>query len=89
MGTALRKLSAQGKFGGKGAGKLTSEKCKSLQNYYRGMMLNNQGNVDQMRTAIWLAFFTSCQLIRVPCITDANIHGAGTESRGIWFDTRE
>lgn len=35
MGTALRKLSAQGKLGGRGAGKLTAAKCKSLQNYYR------------------------------------------------------
>lgn len=31
MGTALRKLSAQSKLGGRGAGKLTAAKCKSLQ----------------------------------------------------------
>lgn len=30
MGTALRKLSAQGKLGGKGVGKLTANKCKTL-----------------------------------------------------------
>lgn len=36
MGTALRKLSAQRKLGGKGAGKLTAATCKTLQNYYRG-----------------------------------------------------
>ncbi|XP_058643478.1 uncharacterized protein LOC131547150 [Onychostoma macrolepis] len=59
MGTALRKLSAQGKLGGKGAGKLTAAKCKSLQNYYRGAILNNQGNVEQMRTAIWASLLHS------------------------------
>ncbi len=59
MGTALRKLSAQGKLGGKGAGKLTAAKCKSLLNYYRGAILNNQGNVEQMRTAIWASLLHS------------------------------
>ena len=53
MGTALRKLSAQGKLGGKGLGKLTAKKCKSLQNYYRGAIINNQGSVDGMKAAIW------------------------------------
>ncbi len=59
MGTAPRKLSAQGKLGGKGAGKLTAAKCKSLLSYYRGAILNNQGNVEQMRTAIWASLLHS------------------------------
>ncbi|KAF3856788.1 hypothetical protein F7725_017511, partial [Dissostichus mawsoni] len=53
MGTAFRKLSSQGKLGGKGVGKLTAKKCKTLQNYYRGAILNNQGSIDQMKAEIW------------------------------------
>ncbi|KAK1876707.1 Protein translocase subunit SecD [Dissostichus eleginoides] len=53
MGTALRKLSSQGKLGGKGVGKLTANKCKTLQNYYMGAVLNNQGSIDQMKAEIW------------------------------------
>ncbi|CAM4622574.1 unnamed protein product [Leuciscus chuanchicus] len=34
MGTALRKLSAERKLGGKGLGKFMAKKCKTLQNYY-------------------------------------------------------
>ncbi|KAF3837907.1 hypothetical protein F7725_009675 [Dissostichus mawsoni] len=41
MDTALRKISSQKKLGGKGVGKLTAKKCKTLQNYYRGAILNN------------------------------------------------
>ncbi|KAJ8389226.1 hypothetical protein AAFF_G00122460 [Aldrovandia affinis] len=59
MGTALRKLSSQGKLGGKGVGKLTSKKCKSLQNYYRGAILNNQKSIDGMKAAIWAGLLHS------------------------------
>ena len=53
MGTALRNLSAKAKLGGKGQGKLTAKKCKALQNFYRGAILNNQGSVDVMKAQIW------------------------------------
>lgn len=53
MGTALRKLSKLGKLGGKGLGKLTAPKCKALQNFYRGAIINNQGSVDKMKAEIW------------------------------------
>lgn len=59
MGTALRKLSVEGKLGGKGVGKLTAVKCKSLQNYYRGAILENQGSLEQMKTAIWAGLLHS------------------------------
>ncbi|KAL1276324.1 hypothetical protein QQF64_035947 [Cirrhinus molitorella] len=53
MGTALRQLSKLGKLGGKGLGKLTPPKCKALQNFYRGAIINNQGSVDKMKAEIW------------------------------------
>ncbi|KAJ8377933.1 hypothetical protein AAFF_G00249960 [Aldrovandia affinis] len=59
MGTALRELNSQGKLGGKGAGKLTAKKCKSLQNYYRGAILNNQKSIDGMKAAIWAGLLHS------------------------------
>jgi len=59
MGTALRKLSSQGKLGGKGVGKLTAKKCKTLLNYYRGAILSNQGSVDGMKAAIWAGLLHS------------------------------
>ena len=53
LGTALRKCSTVGRLGGKGVGKLTAKKCKTLQNYYRGAILDNQGSPNQMKAAIW------------------------------------
>lgn len=53
MGTALRKCSAKRKLRDKGLGKLTAKKCKTLQNYYRGAILNNQGSLDTMKAEIW------------------------------------
>ena len=53
LGTALRKCSTELRLGGKGVGKLTAKKCKTLQNYYRGAILDNQGSLDQMKNAIW------------------------------------
>ncbi|KAL2085777.1 hypothetical protein ACEWY4_019097 [Coilia grayii] len=59
MGTALRKLSAERKLGGKGQGKLTAKKCKALQNFYRGAVLNNQGSLDIMKAEIWAGLLHS------------------------------
>jgi len=53
MGTALHKLSAEHKLGGKGLGKLTANKCKTSQNHYRGAILNNQGSLEKMKNEIW------------------------------------
>ena len=52
MGTALRKLSSEKHFGARGVGKLTAQKCKSLQNYHRGEILKNQGDIEGMKNAI-------------------------------------
>lgn len=57
MGTALRKASKDGGLGGRGAGKLTADKCTRLQNYYRGAVLNNLDSEERMREAIWATFF--------------------------------
>lgn len=59
MGTALRKLSAEKRLGGKGVGKLTANKCKTLQNYYRGAILNNQGSLEKMKAEIWAGLLHS------------------------------
>ena len=55
MGTALRKFSKSSKMGGggRGSGTLTMNKCQTLQNYYRGAIINNIGNKDNMRKAVW------------------------------------
>ena len=53
MGTSLIKLSQKGKLGGRGFGKLTQAKALKFQMYYRGAIINNVGNPDGMRTAIW------------------------------------
>ena len=37
--------------GGRGAGKVTNDKCTHLQNYYRGAILNNFGNQEAMNHA--------------------------------------
>ena len=59
MGTALRKLSKEKRLGGNGRGKLTKPKCKSLQNYYRGAIMDNLPNIDKIRSAIWASLFHS------------------------------
>jgi hypothetical protein len=66
MGTALRKLSAERKLGGKGLGKLTAKKCKTLQNYYRGAILNNQGSIDSMKNEIWAGLLHVMSTDEVP-----------------------
>ncbi|KAK7881448.1 hypothetical protein WMY93_029857 [Mugilogobius chulae] len=53
MGTALRKISTESRLGGKGLGKLKALKCKALQNFYRGAIINNSGCLDKMKTEIW------------------------------------
>ena len=66
MGTALRKISVGKKLGGKGSGKLTAKKCKSLQNFYRGAILNNQGNIEGMKSEIWAGLLHCMSTDEVP-----------------------
>lgn len=72
MGTALRKCSAVQKLGGKGLGKLTASKCKALQNYYRGAILNNQGSIDRMKSEIWAGLLHCMSTDDVPLHTRCN-----------------
>ncbi len=67
MGTALRKLTKEKRLGGRGKGRLTAAKCNNLQNYYRGAILDNLGNLESMRAAIWAGLFHSMS-------TDENPH---------------
>ena len=57
MGTALRNLTKQKRLGGRGLGRLTQDKTMKLQHYYRYAVLNNVGNADGMRRAIWATLF--------------------------------
>ena len=57
MGTALINLGKQKKLGGKGFGRLTKEKAIKFQHYYRWAIVNNIGNQDAMRDAIWASLF--------------------------------
>ena len=57
MGTALGKKAKEGRLGGRGAGKMTHDKCTRLQNYHRGAILNNLGNQEAMNYAIWASLF--------------------------------
>ena len=57
MGTALINLGKQKKLGGKGHGRLTKEKAIKFQHYYRWAIVNNVGNQDAMREAIWASLF--------------------------------
>lgn len=59
MGTALRKLTKEQRLGGRGVGRLTENKCDSLQNFYRGAILDNIPNVDKMRSAVWAGLYHS------------------------------
>ena len=59
MGTALRKLTKEERLGGRGQGRLTEAKCVSLQNFYRGAILDNLPNVNNMRNAIWAGLYHS------------------------------
>ncbi|XP_076455485.1 uncharacterized protein LOC143290080 [Babylonia areolata] len=59
MGTALRKLAETGRLGGRGVGRLTKNKCDSLQNFYRGAIMDNLPNVDKMKAAIWSTLWHS------------------------------
>ncbi|KAJ8389230.1 hypothetical protein AAFF_G00122500 [Aldrovandia affinis] len=73
MGTALRKLSSEGKLGGKGVGKLTAKKCKALQNFYRGAIVTNQGSVEAMKAAIWAGLLHSMSSDENPMHTRCNV----------------
>ena len=53
MGSALRKLTKESRLGGRGEGRLTAAKCESLQHYYRGAILNNLGDTERMKSAVW------------------------------------
>ena len=57
MGTALLNLTKQQKLGGRGAGCLTKDKVLYFQRMYRRAIVNNTGDVDSMRSAIWAALF--------------------------------
>ena len=59
MGTALRKLTKEERLGGRGKGRLTEAKCKDLQNFYRGAILDHQDSAEDMRNAIWSALWHS------------------------------
>ena len=67
MRTALRKLAKEERLGRRGAGRLMENKCDSLQNLYRGAILNNIPNIDKMRSAVWASLFRSMS-------TDASPH---------------
>ena len=66
MGTALRKLAHDERLGGRGVGRLTEAKCKSLQNFYRGAILDNMPNIDNMRNAIWSSLYHSMSTDQEP-----------------------
>ena len=59
MGSALRKLSKEERLGGRGRGRLTEAKCKDLQNFYRGAIVNNLGDTSSMRNSIWAGLWHS------------------------------
>jgi len=59
MGTALRKLTKEHRLGGRGVGRLTEKKCDSLQNFYRGAILDNIPDVEKMRNAVWASLYHS------------------------------
>ncbi len=78
MGTALRKLSKEQRLGGKGKGRLTAAKCKHLQNYYRGAILDNVGNMEKMKCAIWSGLFHSMS-------TDSSPHHTRCSASWCWY----
>ena len=53
LGTALINLAKTAKLGGRGHGRLTQTKAIQLQNYYRAAIVNNVGDADAMRSAVW------------------------------------
>ncbi|KAL8573387.1 hypothetical protein ACOMHN_032402 [Nucella lapillus] len=66
MGTALRKLTKEQGLGGRGVGRLTEQKCKNLQNFYRGAILDNIPNTDNMRCAVWATLYHSMSTDQEP-----------------------
>ena len=57
MGKALLTLTKKMHLGGTGFGRLTQGKALQFQNYYRGAVMNNIGDVDKMRDAIWATLY--------------------------------
>ena len=57
MGTALRKQAQECRLGGRGQGRLTADKCRKLQNYFRGAILGNKGKPKEMEVTIWASIF--------------------------------
>ena len=57
MGTALRHLNKSKRLGGKGQGRLTQDKTIKFQHYYRFAVMNNIGDSEAMRNAIWATLF--------------------------------
>ena len=66
MGTALLKLWKTEKIGGKGYGRLTEKKTQQFQKYYRGAIINNIGNPDGMRDAVWASLFHNMSTDEMP-----------------------
>ncbi|KAK0065702.1 hypothetical protein Bpfe_005135 [Biomphalaria pfeifferi] len=60
MGTALRKLAKESHLGGRGVGRLTEKKCDSLQNFYRGAIIDNIPDVSKMRNLFGQDYTTPC-----------------------------
>ena len=57
MGTALLNLTKQEKLGGRGYGRLTKDKAMYYQRMYRRAIVNNVGDCDGMRSAVWATLF--------------------------------
>ena len=69
-GTALRKLARKEWFGGRDVSRLTENKCDSLQNFYRGAILDNLPNINKMRAVVHGRHCT----IQCPLMSTRNIN---------------
>ncbi|KAK0049761.1 hypothetical protein Bpfe_020782 [Biomphalaria pfeifferi] len=90
MGTALRKLAKESHLGGRGVGRLTEKKCDSLQNFYRGAIIDNIPNVSKMRNAVGQDYTTPCLQILNTIIDNVHLEkivGAGTNKLFRWDKT--
>ena len=57
LGTTLMKLTQSLHLGGRGKGRLSLQKCSTLQNYYRGAIINNIGSPTNMRKEVWASLY--------------------------------
>ncbi|KAK7108809.1 hypothetical protein V1264_016475 [Littorina saxatilis] len=84
MGTTLRKQAQENRLGGRGQGRLTAEKCRRLQDYYRGAILSNVDKTeDNMRNAIWGTWFHCTSTDEAPRHNRCPA-GHGAFTRGRW-----